>query len=150
MFFRRRGFFEVRGLAQRHVAHDFQLETFKGRDFGGVVRQQLYTTEPQVMKYLGPDSVITIRAITGFQARFALADRFFLHHGVSAQLIDQIEAMLALAQIKHHATAGGGNFFQRRVQLKAGVVDQRAKHVAGDVLRVHAHQHRFLGCAHHP
>ena len=102
----------MRRLAQWHAAHNLKLETFKGCDFGGMVRQQLYTTEPQVMKYLSANSVIAVRSVSCLKARFALAYRFFLHQRVGPQLIHQIETMLALAQIKNHALAGGGDFFQ--------------------------------------
>src|SRR6185295_14803885 len=112
LYFRRYRVFEMRGLAQRHAAHNLKLETFKGCDFGGMVRQQLYTTEPKVMKYLSANSVIPVRSVSCFKASFALAYRFLLHQRVGAQLIYQIETMFALAQIKNHALAGGGNFFQ--------------------------------------
>ena len=86
----------MRRLAQRHAAYNLKLETFKGCDFGGVVRQQLYTTEPKVMKYLSANSVIPVRSVTCFKARFALAYSFFLHHRIRAQLVHQIKTMLAL------------------------------------------------------
>ena len=64
-----------------------------------MVRQQLYTTEPQVMKYLSANSVISVRSVTCFKACFTLAQLFFLHHAVGAKLIHQIQTVLALAQI---------------------------------------------------
>ena len=56
----------MRGLAQGHIADNLERETFKSCDFGGMVRQQLYTTEAQVMKYLGADSVIAIHCHNPF------------------------------------------------------------------------------------
>src|SRR6185295_2000988 len=84
LYFRRCRVFEMRGLAQWHAAHNLKLETFKGCDFGGMVRQQLYTTEPEVMKYLSANSVIAVRSVSSFKAGFAFGYRFFLHQRVSA------------------------------------------------------------------
>jgi len=89
----------MRGLAQWHAAHNLKLETFKGCDFGGMVRQQLYTTEPQVMKYLSANSVISVRSVACFEACLALTYIFVLHHAVGTQLVHQIKTVLALAQI---------------------------------------------------
>ena len=66
----------MRGLARWHAADNLKLETFKGCDFGGMVRQQLYTTEPQVMKYLSANSVIAVHSVSRFKARFAFAYAF--------------------------------------------------------------------------
>ena len=62
------------------------------------------------MKYLSANSVIAVDSVSCFEARFALAYRFLLHQRVSAQLIYEIDTMLALAQIKNHALAGGRDF----------------------------------------
>src|SRR5882724_997447 len=134
----------MRGLAQRDIAHDLERKPFKSCDFGGMIRQQLYTTEAKVMKYLRAHSVIAVDAVACFEARFTLAHGFLLHHRVSAQLIYQIKTVLTLAQVKNHALTGGGDFFQSSMELKPGVVDQGAKHIAGNVLCMHANQDRVL------
>ena len=65
--------------------------------------------------------------------------------------MNQVQAVLALAKIKHDALTYFGNFFQRAPELIAGVIDRRAEHVAGDILGVHAHQDRIVRAhvAHH-
>ena len=75
-----------------------------------MVRQQLYTTEAKVMKYLRPNSVIAIDSIASFQARLALGNGLLLHHRVSAQLIYQVQTVFALPQVKNYSPPGGGDF----------------------------------------
>ncbi len=48
-----------------------------------------------------------------------------------------------LIQIQQHAAARRGDLLQRRVELRAAVAAGRVEHVAGQALRVHAHQHVF-------
>src|SRR5687767_2846199 len=97
------------------------------------------------MENLRPYAVVAIDSVTCFQTRFSLAESALLHHAISTQLIDQIQTMLSLAQVEDHSTCLSGNLFERRMKLKAGVVDQRAKHVARDVLSVDANENRILG-----
>src|SRR2546430_11692772 len=113
----------MRGLAQGNIADNLQRETLERCYFGGMVRQQLYTTQPQVMKDLRAHTIVAVYSVARFQARFTLADVLFLHHGVSAQLIHEIKTMLALSQIKNHTLARGGDFFQSCMKLKSGVID---------------------------
>src|SRR6266550_5812336 len=114
----------MRGLAQGDVANNFERESFQSCYFWGMVRQQLYTTQAQVMKYLCSDAVISIGAIARLQTRFALANVAFLHDRISAQLINQVKTVFSLAQIKDHTSPGRSDFLQRRVQLKPRVVYQ--------------------------
>ncbi len=53
----------MRGLAQRNVSNDFKRKAFQGCDLGGMVRQQLYTTQPKVMKYLRAHTVVAVNSI---------------------------------------------------------------------------------------
>ena len=66
---------------------------------------------------------------------------------VGAQLVREPDAAALLAQVEQHARAALGDRAQRRVQLRAAVAALRAEHVAGEALRVHAHQRR-LAAAH--
>src|SRR6266404_1354417 len=90
----------MRRLTQGDVVNHFERKPFQSCYFWGMIRQQLYTTQAQVMKYLRSDSVISIRAITRLQTRFTLADVTFLHDRVGAQLIDQVETVFSLPQVK--------------------------------------------------
>src|ERR1700704_6932028 len=96
----------MRGLAQGNIAHNLEGETFKSSDLGGMVRQQLYTTESQVMKYLRAHSVVSIDSVSRFEARFPLGYGFFLHYSIGPQLVYEIEAVLALAQVKNQPPPG--------------------------------------------
>ena len=50
-------------------------------------------------------------------------------------------AALVAAHVQHHPAALRGDGRQRGVELGAAVAAQRAEHVAGEALGVHAHQH---------
>src|SRR5262245_16678191 len=104
-----------------------------------MVREQEDAAQTQFMQYLGADAVITIKTVAGLGTRFVLADAAFLHQRVSAKLVNQVETVLALTKIKHHALPRFSNFLERAAQLVSGVIDSRSKHVAGDVFAVHPH-----------
>src|SRR5882724_2159259 len=114
----------MRRLAEGDVANNFERKTFQSCYFWGVIRQQLYTTQAQVMKYLRSDAVVSVRAITGFQTCLTLVNIAFLHDRIGAQLIYQIKTVFPLAQIKDDTSPGGRNFLECRVQLETCVVNQ--------------------------
>src|SRR5690606_3627625 len=61
---------------------------------------------------------------------------------VGLQLVHQADAAaLVTAHVQHHAAALGVDHLQGGVELGAAVAAQRAEHVAGQALGVHAHQH---------
>src|SRR5829696_7117684 len=103
------------------------------------------------MENLRPHAVVAIDSVTCFQTRFSLAEPALLHHAISTQLIDQIQTVLALTEVEDYSTRLPGDLFERRMKLKASVVDQRTKHVARDVLGVNANENRILSLhvAHH-
>src|SRR6266850_3063647 len=133
------------GLAKGNIAYHLKSETFKSSYFGGMVRQQLYTTQPQVMKNLRAHSVVAIYSVTGFETRFAFTDVFFLHYGISAQLIHEIKTVFALPQVENDPSTRGRDLFQCCVQLKSRVVNQGPKHVAGNIRGVYSNQDRIFG-----
>src|ERR1051325_4342849 len=112
-----------------------------------MVRQQENAPQAQLVEDLRADAIIAIEAVTSFGASLTLIHAALLHHRVRAQLMDEIQAMLALTKIEHHALAGFRNFFQSPTKLPAGIVDRRSEHVAGDVLAMHPHHHGIV-CAH--
>ena len=71
----------MRGLPERHAAYDLKLKTFQRCDFGGMIRQQLYTTQAQVMKYLRADSVIAVYAVAGHETDAVRAVQILLSLG---------------------------------------------------------------------
>ena len=74
----------MRGLSQRNISNNFKRKAFQGCDLGGMVRQQLYTTQAKVMKYLRAHAVVAVNSIAGLDARVAFADVLLLHNCVSA------------------------------------------------------------------
>jgi len=50
-----------------------------------------------------------------------------MHQRVGAQLVDEVETVFALPQIEHNPLACRGNLFQRRVELKARVVNEASQ-----------------------
>ena len=66
-------------LAQGNTADNLKRETFEGCDFWGMIRQQLYPTQSQVMKDLRAHAIIPHQSITRFQTRLSLADILLLH-----------------------------------------------------------------------
>src|ERR1700730_7202487 len=117
-------FTRVRRLAQVNVAYDLELESFERRDFWRMVRQQQDAPQAKVVKDLCSDAVVSIQSVAGFDARFLLAEAALLHQRVGAQLMHQIETVLALPQIENHSPSGAGDLFQRRMKLKSRVVDE--------------------------
>ena len=73
----------MRGLSQRNISNNFKRKAFQGCDLGGMVRQQLYTTQAKVMKYLGADAIVSINSIAGLHARIAFSDMLLLHNCIS-------------------------------------------------------------------
>ncbi len=60
---------------------------------------------------------------------------------VGAQLVQQADAAALLGQVEQHALALALDHRQRRSQLPAAVAALRVEDVAGEALRVHAHEH---------
>src|SRR5687768_18496686 len=85
------------------------------------------------MENLCSDAVVTVDSVTRLQTRVRFTKSTLLHDVICAQLVDQIQTMFALAQVQNHTARGRGDLLERRMKLKPGIVDQRAKHVASNV-----------------
>src|SRR5882724_3844624 len=109
-----------------------------------MIRKQEYLSQTQIMEDLRPNTVVAINSITGFQACLTLAQSALLHNIVGAQLIDEIKAVVALAQIQNYTARLTCDFLQRRMKLKAGVVNQRSKHITGYILSMDPYQNRIV------
>ena len=63
---------------------------------------------------------------------------------VGPQLVQQADAAALLREVEQDALALLLDAQQRVLELLAAVAAQRVEHVAGQALRVHAHQHVVL------
>ena len=63
---------------------------------------------------------------------------------VGAQLVEQADAPAFLGHVEQHAPAFLLDAFQAACQLLAAVAAHGIEHVAGQALRVHAHEHVLL------
>src|SRR5262249_58838564 len=59
-------------------------------------------------------------------------------------LVEQPDATAFLVEVDHDAAPLGGDHPHRALQLPAAVAASRAEDVAGETLRVHAHEHALL------
>src|SRR5712692_3882325 len=105
-----------------------------------MISEQKNSPQSQLVQNLRAHAVIAVESVTGFGARLAFAETAFLHQRVRAQLMNQIEAVLALCPIKAHSSSGFRNFLACAAELQSRAVNRRAEHVAGDVLCRHAHE----------
>src|SRR3989440_855422 len=135
--------FLARGSAERHAADYLQLEAFERRHLRGVVREQEYAPEAQLVEYLRADAVVPVFAVAGLDAGLVLRQALLAHELVRAELVDEVEVVVALAQIEYDAAPRRRDALKGGVQLESRVVYERAEHVAGHVLGVDAHEHRL-------
>src|SRR6185369_8131243 len=98
-----------RRLAERNIAHNRELKTFKCRYLGGMIRKEQDPAQPKGMENLGPHTV------TCFQTRVSFTDSLLLHEVVRTQLIDQVQTMFALAQIETDAARRSRDLLERRM-----------------------------------
>ena len=107
----------------------------------GLLRQQPHRPDAEVAQDLGADAVV---ALVGLEAEPLVGlDRVepLVLQLVGANLVGQADAAPFLVQVQQHAAPFGGDPLHRRVELRAAVAARRVEHVAGQALRVHAHQH---------
>src|SRR5438270_2220757 len=76
--------FIARWASERHVADDLQLEAFERRHTRGVVREQQYAAQAQLVQYLRADAVVSVFAVAGLDARLLLRQAPLPHELVGA------------------------------------------------------------------
>src|SRR2546421_13113907 len=104
--------FLARGRAERHVADDLQLEAFERRHPRRVVREQQYAAQAQLVEYLRADAVVAVFAVAGLDARLVLRQALLLHELVGAELVYEVEVVVALPQVEDDAAPLGRDALQ--------------------------------------
>jgi hypothetical protein len=124
---------------------DLQAVAGQGDVLGRVVGDQLQLLQPQVAQDLRPDAVV---ALVGLEAQLdvgldGVQPRFL--QLVGHDLAGQADAApLLVEQVEEHAALFAADHLHRPLQLLAAVAAQRAEGVAGQALRMDAHQDRLL------
>src|ERR1043166_1369176 len=103
---------DARRRAERHVADDLQLEAFERGDLRRVVRQEQDAAQAKLVQYLRADAVVAVFAVAGLDRRLLLRQPLLLHELVSAELVHEVEVVVALAQVEDDAPALGGDALQ--------------------------------------
>ena len=100
--------------------------------------------EAQVHQDLGADPVV---AQVGRHAQLEVGVdgvEALLLELVGLELVEQADAAALLGEVEQHAAALLLDAQQRVLELLAAVAAQRVEDVAGEALRVHAHEHVVL------
>jgi hypothetical protein len=134
----------VGGHLQGHALGDLQTVAAHRVVLAGVVREQAHLAHAEVAQDLRAHAVV---ADVGGQAqglvRVDRVEALRLLQVVGLHLVGQPDAAaLLLAHVEHDALALGGHALHRGRELAPAVAAQRAEHVAGQALAVHAHEHR--------
>src|SRR5580658_4029447 len=119
---------------------DSNTRAFKLRDLVWIIGEQAHGANAEGLQRFGGKFVVA-RVIgksepaIGFDSVQAAVLQF-----VSFQFIDQADAAAFLRQVEQHAGRLLGNFAQRKFQLRAAIAAFGGEDVAGEALRVDAHQ----------
>ena len=128
-------------VLDRDLLADAQPVALQAVDLLGVVGEDPDRAQPEVDEDLGADAVL---AQVGGQAELEVGVdgvEALLLELVGAQLVEQADAAPLLGEVDEHAAALALDHRQRRLELLAAVAAQRVEDVAGQALRVHAHEH---------
>src|SRR5512145_1170297 len=121
-----------------------QAVPVEARALGGVVREQSEIAEPEVHEDLGADPVVALIRLEAERMVRLDGVHTLLLQLVSANLVVQADAPTLLAQVHDDPAPGILDDRHRLEELRAAVAAQRLEDVAGETLRVHAHEHRRL------
>ena len=124
---------------------DLEAEALEAAVLGRVVGDDPHRGDAEVDEDLRADAVLP--AVLGQPEVEVGVDGVaaLLLEAVGADLVpDADAAALVAAEVDDHAAARLGHDLHRRVELHAAVAAQRAEHVTGEALAVHAHEHVVL------
>src|ERR1700750_2727641 len=112
----------AREASERVVAGYLKLEAFERGDARRVVREKQYAAQAQLVQNLRADPVVATFAVASLDACLILRQTLLLHNLVGAQLVNEVEVVLPLAQVQDDAAPFGRDALKRGVELKARVV----------------------------
>ena len=114
------------------------------RTFSGLFESRRIFVAPKFFQDLRRKIVVS--RIRGESQRFIGFDR--VHAAVlqliRTQLVHQSDAAALLRQIEQDSRPRLPDFLEREFELRTAIAAQRREHVAGQALRVHAHEGRGL------
>src|SRR5260221_3241627 len=122
------------------AAHDLEAVAFEADELPRVVGEQTDLLHPELDQDLRADAVV---ALVGLEAeRLVGLDRVLalVLELIGHQLVDETDAAPLLSQVQQDAPAGLADHLERLVQLVAAVAARGREDVAGQALRVHAHE----------
>src|ERR1035437_3769706 len=126
----------------RHAFHDFDSGIFHGRHFLGIVRDQADLLHPKLPQDLRRQFVLAIIVVIAeFDIGLDGVETVVLQL-VGLQLGHQAYAAPFLLLVNEDTGAGFGNHGKRPLKLLTAIAAHGMKHVAGQTLRVNAHQRR--------
>ena len=132
----------VVGKAMRHPLDDFDAPLGKPLEFGRIVGQQPDLGKSELAQHFGGGK---IKPFVGVEAELLVGvDRIetLVLQRIGAQFVDEADAAPLLCQINQNAGARLGDLGNRTLQLFAAIAAQRGEQIAGEALRMDAHQCR--------
>ena len=127
---------------QRHALDDVQAVPIQTDALGRVVGEQPHRPDAEVDEDLRTDAVVAgVRGQAQLEVGVDGVVAGVLQL-IGLQLVQQADAAaLVTAHVEHHAAALAGDHRHRGVELGTAVTPTGTEHVAGEALRVHAHEH---------
>ena len=127
-----------------HALDDLEPVAVDRDVLGRVVRHQAHLAHAEVAQDLAADAVVAdvgreAELLVGRDGVVALVLQL-----VGLQLVDEADAAALLQEVEEHAAAGLDDLLHRELELLAAVAARRAEDVAGQALRVDAHEHRLV------
>src|SRR6185369_4147113 len=139
--------FDVRRVRRDFYGHAFddrKAVAFETDDLTRIVRQEADFLHAEIAKDLGADTVVPeILFKAQLEIRFDGVATLVLQR-VGLDLVGKADAAALLVHVDEHAFALLIDHAQRVADLIAAVAARRAEDVAGEALRVHAHEHRVI------
>src|SRR4051794_18796468 len=82
---------------------DLKIKCFESVNFRGMIRQKPDLINTEIFQNLCTDTVIVEFSVPSFTLRGLKINTFFLHQRIGLELIDQVEVVFTLSQIKDNA-----------------------------------------------
>src|SRR4051812_43996588 len=128
----------------RHLLDDADSKALERGNAPRVVGQQADAGDIQVRKYLSSDTDLSLGA-TLMIGQCRLAAFVMKENGFLVTNVLNGESLGALVKVDHRATAFFGDHLQGAINGRVTFTGVRAKDIANQTMRVHAHQHGIFG-----